>query len=412
MDKPTQSSMYNYTRSVQRKIPLMEDDELKRESELLRQMHPLLISFLFTGLDFRPQCAHGCHTNVKYLETGIKIYLTIINIISWIYALVAIYGIIATEDSMPTKQCIANGFVEILTIFLRCVLYWRRKEILNNFKYLSYDYDKIKHKSKYLNKGVISVLVVILPGVHILSYGFVVLYYISKDQIFPMYFIRGKYGNIIPVTLPPYIYYLLVIIDILLFSIHYMSTCLFVILMLIACTTLSLILQDYRKSINFSGATFEVLQKRHIAEMNTVKRVDKCLSFPLFILLGFHITILFFCVVFFHSIPHTERDWLHSPSEMDLYFCGVFILFSTQYFVITTFAARVDEEVQNIKMEVAKMDGLPSRLSVAEQILLIAKVNSYSNICLTLWGFLNITKSFVFSSFGALLTFGALFKDL
>ncbi|GFW20352.1 hypothetical protein TNCV_3457901 [Trichonephila clavipes] len=79
---------------------------------------------------------------------------------------------------------------------------------------------------------------------------------------------------------------------------------------------------------------------------------------------------------------------------------------------MTTFAARIHEEVQNIKLEVAKMSRRPSELTAVEQLLLIAKVNSHSNICLTVWGFMNITKNSFFSSLGALVTFGALLRDL
>ncbi|GFT45373.1 uncharacterized protein NPIL_462731 [Nephila pilipes] len=178
--------------------------------------------------------------------------------------------------------------------------------------------------------------------------------------------------------------------------------------MLIVCTILSLILKDYRKSIKSPGITFEVLQRRHIAVMNTVKRVDKCLSFPVFLLLGSHILLLFFLVAFFNW----QTNWKDSRSVLETYYYVVFILYLIQYFVITTFAAKVHNEVQNIKIEAGKMSSRPSQLTAVEQILLIAKINSHSNICLTVWGFLDITKNFVFSSFGALVTFGALFKDL
>ncbi|GFY67587.1 hypothetical protein TNIN_241321 [Trichonephila inaurata madagascariensis] len=79
---------------------------------------------------------------------------------------------------------------------------------------------------------------------------------------------------------------------------------------------------------------------------------------------------------------------------------------------MSTFAARIHEEVQNIKIEVGNMSSSPSQLTAVEQLLLIAKVNSHSNICLTVWGFMNITKNSFFSSLGALVTFGILFRDL
>ncbi|GFQ81103.1 hypothetical protein TNCT_342531 [Trichonephila clavata] len=67
-----------------------------------------------------------------------------------------------------------------------------------------------------------------------------------------------------------------------------------------------------------------------------------------------------------------------------------------QYCTMTNFASRFHEEVQNIKIEVAKMSSRPSQLTAVEQLLLIAKVNSHSKICLTVRGFMNITKNFVF----------------
>ncbi|GFT45382.1 uncharacterized protein NPIL_462761 [Nephila pilipes] len=408
MNKRKRSSECNYNGKVVPIIPVTEDDEEKRDSELLRQMHPLLIAFMFAGLDFRPQSARGCDTSVTYRERSINILLAIINIISWLYASIAIYGTIAIEGSMPMKHYISSQFVEILTIFLRSVLYWRRKDITNNLRHLSDAYDKIKHKSKNLNKGVISVLVVVFPGVYIIAYVLVLLTFISEGEMLFKNFLRKRYFNIIPLTLSSHVYYLLGINDVWLFSVNNVPVCLFIILMFIVCTILCHILQDYCKSINSSGATFEVLQRRHIAEMNTVKMVDKCLSFPLFILLGFHILLLFFIVAFFNS----KTNFKHGPSVEKIFYYAVFILYSIQYFVITIFAAKVHEEVQNIKTEVAKMDGRPTQLTAVEQLLLIAKVNSHSNICLTVWGFLNITKNFVFSSIGALLTFGALFRDL
>ncbi|GFT45386.1 uncharacterized protein NPIL_462781 [Nephila pilipes] len=406
MNNRKHSSLYNYAGKVV--IPMMEDQREKRDSDLLRQMQPLLTAFLFTGVDFRSQCSNECRINVTCREILIKISLAVIQIITWIFVLVTIYGTIAIVDSTPIKHYISYQFMEILIIFLRSVLYWRRKDILNILKHLSDVYDDIKHKSKNVNKGAISVLIVVFPGVHILGYGLVVLAFIVKGQKKFMYFVLRKFSNIIPLTLPSYVYYLLGIIDFWLFVVNIASLCLFILLVLIVCTTLSHILQDYRKSIKTSGITFEALQRRHIVVMNTVKRVDKCLSFPVFILLGFHITLLFFLVAFFNY----QSNWKQKPSEIEIYFYFILISYLIQYFVITTMASKVHEEMQNIKIEVAEISSRPSQLSAVEQILLIAKINSHSNICLTVWGFLNITKNFVFSSLGALLTFGALFKDL
>ncbi|GFT45388.1 uncharacterized protein NPIL_462791 [Nephila pilipes] len=407
-NKRNHISLYNQTGKVAPLIPMKEDNKDKRNSELFRQMHPLLIAFLFAGLDLRPKCTRGSGTNVTHRERFIKISIAIINIISWVFALLTIYGTVWIKESMPTKHIIVYQFVEILTIFLKSMLYWRCKNIVSTLKHLSHAYDKIKHNSRNRNKGVISVLVVVYPGFYIVSYGLVISSFVVKGEIQFMYFVRRRYSNVIPTTLPPYVYYLLGIIDFLLFSVNNLSTCLFIILILFVCTTLSQILQDYFKSINSLGATFEVLQKRHIAVMNTVKKVDKCLSFPIFILLGLHILLLFFIVAFFNWVA----SWEHNLSELEMYYYVVFIVYSIQYFVTTSVAAKVHENVQNIKIEAGKISSRPSKLTAVEQILLIAKINSHSNICLTVWGFLNITKNFVFSSFGVLLTFGVLFKDL
>ncbi|GFT19200.1 hypothetical protein NPIL_2091 [Nephila pilipes] len=171
------------------------------------------------------------------------------------------------------------------------------------------------------------------------------------------------------------------------------------------CKALNLILQDYCRSINSSGATFEDLQNHHIIVMNTVKKVDKCLSLPLFIVLGIHTLLLFFSVTSFSLVAKKIVN-------LEMFFYWSFISNMFQYIAITNFAAKIHEEVQNIKIETAEMSCHTSQLSVGEQILLIAKVNSHSNISLTVWGFINITKSFVFSSLGALITFGALYADL
>ncbi|GFT45384.1 uncharacterized protein NPIL_462771 [Nephila pilipes] len=406
MNNRSHSSVYTHTGIAV--TPMMKDDKEKHDSELLRQMHSLLIAFLFTGLDFRPHCAIECRPNVAYRETLIKILLAVIHISSWVYVLVTIYGAITNGDRRPIKHSIANRLEELLIILMRGVLYWRHKDIANTLNQLSNKYDKIKHKSKYLDKSAISVLVVVFPGVYILAYGLVILSFFAKGQTEFMYFVRRRFSNVIPTTLSPYVYYLLCIIDFVLLSVFNTTMCLFIILILIICTTLSLILKDFCKSINSFGATFKVLKRRHVVVMNTVKKVDKCLSFPLFIFLGFHIMLLFFVVAFFNS----QENWVNGPSAVGIYFCAFFIVHLIQYFVIMTFAANVHEEVQNIKTEVAKMDGRPTQLADVEQLLLIAKINNQSNICLTLCGFLNITKNFVFSSFGALLTFGVLLKDL
>ncbi|GFQ81106.1 uncharacterized protein TNCT_342541 [Trichonephila clavata] len=398
---------HNCSRRVIR--PVMEDDEEKHDSELLRQIHPLLIAFLFTGLDFRQQRPYQRTPNSACRETVIKISCALIHIISWVFALLFIWGAFANEDSLPRKQDIINRLMEILIIFLRSVLYRQRKVVVNTLNLLSKAYDKIKCKSKYLSREIILILLIVYPGTYILMYVLVFISFSDKNKLYFENFVRRNYGNVVPLTLTLHAYYVLGVIDCILFSINSFTMCLFVILVLVVFTRLNLILQHYFKSVNSPGATFEVLQKRFMSVMNAVKKVDECLCFPMFVILGIHILFLFYILSFFYW----PASWLKNLSvAIDVFFYMMFVLYVLQYCAMTTSAAKIHEAVQNIKIEVAKMSSRPSQLTAVEQLLLIAEVNSHSNICLTVWGFMNITKSFVFSSFGALLTFGILLRDL
>ncbi|GFQ81101.1 uncharacterized protein TNCT_342521 [Trichonephila clavata] len=389
-------------------VLMIDDDKEKHVSELLRQIQPLLTGFLLIGVDLRPQCTHKSLKNNSFRETVIKISHALIHIASWVFVLLIMYGIFSDKSSQTLKQDIAVRGLTILTIFLRSVLYWRHKDILKTLTHLSDAYEKINLKSKNLNKGFVSALFIVYIGVFISMYGTVLLVLIAKGEIFIKYFIQRKYYYVTPSSLPLYVYYLFLIVDFMLFLINCMSIGLFIILLLAVCTALKLILRDYRKSISSSRVTFEVLQRRYTTVMGTVNRVDKCLSFPLFIILGMHILLLFFVVSFYDW----RQIWIRSVSVMEIYFCVIFIFYIGQYCAMTIFAARIHDEVQNIKIEVAKMSSRSSQLTAVEQLLLIANVNSHSNICLTVWGFMNITKNSVFSSLGALVTFGALFQDL
>ncbi|GFW20356.1 uncharacterized protein TNCV_3457941 [Trichonephila clavipes] len=249
-------------------VLMINDDKGKHASELLKQLHPLLTGFLLIGVDLRPQWAHKSLKNNSFREIVIKISRTIIYIASWAFVLLIIYGIFTDKSNVPRKQDIANRVLTILIIFLRSVLYWRQKDIVNTLTHLSDAYEKVKLKSKKLNKGFISLLIIVYLGTFISMYGIVLLIFIAKGDT------------------------------------------------------------------------------------------------------------------------------------------------TVQYYTMTTFAARIHEEVQNIKLEVANISSRPSQLTAVEQLLLIARVNNQSNSCLTVWGFMNITKNSVFSSLGALVTFGALFRDL
>ncbi|GFQ69202.1 hypothetical protein TNCT_416801 [Trichonephila clavata] len=385
-----------------------DDDKEKHDSELLRQIQPLLTGLLLVGVDLRPQCALKSFKNNCFRETVIKSFQVIIHTLSWAFVLLIIYGTFTNKNIVPLKQDIVNRFVEILTIFLRSVLYWRHKDILNTLRHLSDVYEKISQKSKNLNKAFISVSIIIYYVISISSYGTVLIAFIAKeDTTYIKSLVQRKFHYVTPLTLPSYAYYVLVIVDFLLFSINCMSIGFFLILLLAVCTALKFILRDYHKSISSSCATFEVLQRRYTSVMDTVNRVDKCLSFPLFIILGMHILFLFFIVSFFNW----GQNWIHGLSVLENFLYANFILCIFKYCVMTTFAAKIHEEVQNIKIEVARMSNRSSQLTAVEQLLLIAKVNSHSNICLTVWGFMNITKNSFFSSLGALVTFGALFRD-
>ncbi|GFW20351.1 hypothetical protein TNCV_3457891 [Trichonephila clavipes] len=248
---------------------MIDDNKEKHVSELLRRIHPLLTGFLLIGVDLRPQWAHKSLKNNSFREIVIKISRTIIYIASWAFVLLIIYGIFTDKSNVPRKQDIANRVLTILIIFLRSVLYWRQKDIVNTLTHLSDAYEKVKLKSKKLNKGFISLLLIIVYlGTFISMYGIVLLIFIAKGDT------------------------------------------------------------------------------------------------------------------------------------------------TVQYYTMTTFAARIHEEVQNIKLEVANISSRPSQLTAVEQLLLIARVNNQSNSCLTVWGFMNITKNSIFSSLGALVTFGAVFRDL
>ncbi|GFQ69201.1 hypothetical protein TNCT_416791 [Trichonephila clavata] len=390
-------------------IVIHNDDKEKHDSELLRQIQPLLTGFFLIGVDLRPQCALKSFKNNSLRETVIKTFHALIHIFSWAYVLLIIYGTFTDKNIVPLKQDITYRFVDILTIFLRSVLYWRHKDILNILRHLSDVYEKIKQKSKNLNKGFISVSIVVYYAISVSMYGTVLLVFIAKgDTTYIKYFVQRKYHYVTPLTLPLYACYLLMVVDFLLVSINGISMCLFIILLLVVCAALIVILQDYCKSINSSGETFEVLERRYTSIMNTVKRVDKCLSFPLFVALGMYVLALFFTV----SLYNWQVNSVHNVVVLEIFFYVSFILCIVQYCVMTIFAARIHEEVQNIKIQVVNMSNRSSQLTAVEHLLLIAKVNSHSNICLTVWGFINITKNSFFSSLGALVTFGVLFRDL
>ncbi|GFQ81099.1 uncharacterized protein TNCT_342511 [Trichonephila clavata] len=405
--KHTLSPYHNYSRSVIKTA--IDDEEEKQDSELLRKIHPLLVVFLFTGLDFRHQSPRQRTKNSVRRETVTTISCALIHIISWIFALLIFWGAFVNENSIPLKQYIMNRFVEILIIFLRSVLYWRRKDIVNILRHLSSAYNKIKYLSKNLNRRIMLVFVIVYPGIYLLLNGVIFFTSIAEsDEHFKNY-VRGSYITVIPLTLSIDVYYLLGVIQFLFLSINSLTMCLLVILLLVVFTTLNLTLQDYFKSISSSGVTFASLQKHYTSVMNTIKEVDKCLSFPLFVFLGMHIFFMFFII----SIFYWPANWLdNSPTALKYFFRLVFILYLLQYCAMTTLAAKVHENVQNIKTEVAKISNCPSVPTDVEQLLLISKINSHSNICLTLWGFMNITRNSVFSSFGALLTFGIVIRDI
>ncbi|GFY70370.1 uncharacterized protein TNIN_448961 [Trichonephila inaurata madagascariensis] len=393
-------------------MPGMKDSQKNRGSELLRQIHPLIIAFLFTGLDFRPKKdeknLHEYNPSIAYRERVIKIYCVLTYFTSWVFSLMIIYGICKNEENLPVKEYIGYLFVELSLIFFRGVLHLRRKNIAHTLEHLSDAYDEIKYKSKSLKKGVITAFLIGYPGMYMLMYGLLHLSFIAKGPSYYKKFMRRRYNYVISLTLPDYVYYLLGIIDFFLNELNFASVYQFIILFITMSIALSLILEDYCKSINASGATFNAMQKHHISAMNTVQVVDKCVSYPLFVLLGTHIWLLFFLLSFFYWQSKLE----HSLSALDIYFYLLFILYVFQYFTVTVFAAKVHEAVQNIKMEVSKMNSSLSQLTAVEQILLMVKINHHSDICLTVWGSINITRNFVFSSFGALLTFGALYLSI
>ncbi|GFW20363.1 hypothetical protein TNCV_3458011 [Trichonephila clavipes] len=135
--------VYNST-GKDKVIMIHDDEKVKHDSELLRQIHPLLNGFLLIGVDLRPQCAVK---NNCFRETVIKGFQAIIHIFSCAFVLLIIYGTFTDKNIIPFKQGVANRLGEILTIFLRNVLYWHQKDILKTLTHLSDAYEKYVYRN-------------------------------------------------------------------------------------------------------------------------------------------------------------------------------------------------------------------------------------------------------------------------
>lgn len=86
------------------------------------------------------------------------------------------------------------------------------------------------------------------------------------------------------------------------------------------------------------------------------------------------------------------------------------IIHFISFLAITLSASQVHDEMQKLKdMTRNWRSGNQRHLTVDQRIALMLKIDDVS---LTVWGVFNITKNFVLSAFGAILTYSVLISSL
>ncbi|GBN33554.1 hypothetical protein AVEN_121620-1 [Araneus ventricosus] len=382
-------------------------EEEERESKFLREIHPLIVAFLLVGLDFRPveQSTYKPDKKNRNREVAIRIAVVVSHILCFLYIVQFAYEIFVDGTKLSVKLGLANSALRILVILLKYLLHHRQKTIAKMLTHISKEYDKSTDKQKHLNKKVLSIAIALNFGVIIVEYTLVFLESIDGNARSFRDYIWERFQKIFPRIMPTYIYCFLSILDFVWFVAVGMVMIQLQILLVVICMALTHILKDYGKALNSPMATLDELLERHTQAMSTIKKTDECLSLPLFIILGEHVSLLFFIISFIFS---HDKGYL---TGLDIYFYTIFIAYTLQYFGVTMFASMIHREVQNITIKAGEMHSFNTRLSIPERILLMLKISGSSNTCLTVCS-VNITRSLVFSSFGVLVTYGVLFRDL
>lgn len=370
-------------------------------SEFLQQIRPLLVAMLFVGFDFRPQIQRS----TKTCEAAIFIAKILNHVLMALYLVRISFRFFSNEHSGPRMADIANRVTEILFFALGTVLYLNRQKVTCVLVHVGEIYNKTSSRPKYMNRNVTSVICSLIFAFCLANYTLVYMHWTFDSQTKFRDSIRYQYLNIFSTSMPFYLYYILTFLDYLIFlTLNLMSLYLSA-LFAVTCRALRHILQEYNRALRSRSATFEDLHDSHSEANVAVKKVDHCFSLVLLIALTHHVSSLFLTIHLI--ISHSSDGFL-----LVVYLCSVLALHSGVFLVLTVFAALIHTEMQDIKTTVGEMKLGASNLNHGQRVLLMLKIQGSSDDCITLWNSISITKSFIFSALGVILTYGVLLSSL
>ncbi|GFU20577.1 hypothetical protein NPIL_435761 [Nephila pilipes] len=166
------SPVFPFCESIEILEPTATDEKKEVDSDFVTELQPLLTAFLFTGLDFRSPKRRQFDLINRSREIAIRVGSILNFIICFISVLLSVYK---TDTRFSRKHGLINQILVVNFLSIRSVLFCRRKNIANLLWFLSKSYDKITHKSKYLNKSMISIIISLQTGLYLLLYWMIFL---------------------------------------------------------------------------------------------------------------------------------------------------------------------------------------------------------------------------------------------
>lgn len=376
------------------------------DSEFLQQIRPLLVALLFVGIDFRPhtQRLNKISRSTKMREIVILVANILNHVLMAFYLVNFTFRFFTSENSAPRIVDLAHRVAEIFIFILKIALYLNRQKVACVLVHVAEVYNRTRCRPKYLNRNAISVACSVTFAFSLLNYTLVYMHSAFETSSFRD-FMWHQNQKIFSRMMPLYMYYLLTFLDYSMFLVVTQMSLYFAVLFAVLCRALRHILQEYNKTLRSHSATFQELHDSHSEATVAIKKVDHCFSLALLIALSHHVTLLFLTI---HLIISKSSDGV----LFNVHMCSVLAMHCGVFLVLSVFAALIHTEMQDIKTTVGEMKLDGNNLSHGQRVLLMLKIHGSSDDCITLWNSISITKSFIFSALGVILTYGVLLSSL